>query len=46
MATSAQVSQDTADADGSDWFKVRCRKCDHGWTMTAMQQDAPDGKTL
>ena len=26
-------------SDGNEWFKVRCRKCGHGWTMT---EDAPD----
>ncbi|MEO8135614.1 MAG: hypothetical protein ABI831_16750 [Betaproteobacteria bacterium] len=47
LASSAQASQDiAADPGSSDWFKVRCRKCSHGWTMTAMEPDAPGKKSL
>jgi len=39
LAISASASPDIAGATSSDWFKVRCRKCGHGWTMTAMQTE-------
>ena len=35
LATSSPAPHGTAGQTGSDWFKVRCRKCSHGWTITA-----------
>ena len=37
IAPSLPATQDAAGAIKSDWFKVRCRKCGHGWTMSATQ---------
>ena len=34
------------DAAGSDWLKVRCKKCGHDWTMTADQIRTPVNKSL
>lgn len=33
-------------ADNDDWLKVRCKKCGHGWTMTAVPAHTPVGKPL
>jgi hypothetical protein len=45
LATSApHARQDSVDPDASEWFKVRCRKCGHDWTMTASQVGASDTK--
>jgi hypothetical protein len=41
--------RDTEDADvgnGGNAFKVRCRKCRHDWTMSAMPSGEPKGKYL
>ena len=46
LSASAQGAPDIADAAGSDWLKVRCKKCSHGWTMTADQPQTPIGKSL
>lgn len=32
--------------DNDDWLKVRCKKCGHGWTMTAAPTHSPVGKPL
>jgi len=42
LAATAHGAQDAAGAGNGDWFKVRCRKCGHGWTMTPMQDEPPD----
>ena len=44
IATSAQTAQDRADPGKSEWFKVRCRKCGHDWTMTALPVETPGKK--
>ncbi len=46
LASSAQGAADIADAAGSDWLNVRCKKCSHGWTMSADQPQTPIGKSL
>ena len=46
LAPSAHESQRSDDGASEEWFKVRCRKCGHDWTMAAMQTEAPDKKYL
>jgi len=41
LASPVHESRDLADTAGSAWFKVRCRKCGHDWTMAGMQTDEP-----
>ncbi len=33
-------------ADRDDWLKVRCKKCGHGWTITAEAAKPTLGKAL
>ena len=44
LASPPPSSQDSADVTSSDWLKVRCKKCGHNWTMTALQTAEPDKK--
>jgi hypothetical protein len=46
LASSTPGSNSIADEDGGGWFKVRCKKCGHGWTMTAEHSDRPAAKYL
>lgn len=42
VASSASGTPSTADDAGADWLKVRCKKCGHDWTISAMQSGEPD----
>ena len=46
LSSSIHGAAEITDAVSSDWLKVRCRKCGHGWTMTADQAQTPMGKAL
>ena len=46
LTASAPGAPDLAGAASGDWLKVRCRKCGHGWTMTADQPHTPISKSL
>jgi hypothetical protein len=46
LATSTPISRGAADAADSDSLHVRCKKCGHAWTMSAIQGGEPDSRRL
>jgi len=43
---SAATPESADSTPGSDWLKVRCRKCGHAWTMSEAHGPPPAGKSL
>jgi hypothetical protein len=46
MAAHTSISHSMADTPADDWLNVRCKKCGHGWTMSAEHAPSSIGKSL
>ncbi len=46
LSSAAPGALDDGGAAGSEWLKVRCKKCGHDWTMTADAMRTPVNTSL